>query len=135
RTPTFNPLICKMLLRLVCRCRYLANCSPRIFAYASCFVLIVNCPLYNEPMAKFILVRHATNDTVGKRIAGRTEGVHLNEEGRQQSIQLAERLKGVSIAAIYSSPLERAIETAEPLAQRIKMEIQPHQGLLEIDFG
>jgi probable phosphomutase (TIGR03848 family) len=86
-------------------------------------------------MAKFILVRHATNDTVGKRIAGRIESVHLNEEGKQQSVHLAGRLKHLPISAIYSSPLERAMETAEPLAGLINLPINQHQGLLEIDFG
>lgn len=86
-------------------------------------------------MTTFLLIRHATNDTVGKRIAGRTAGVHLNDEGRQQSIQLAERLKHLNISGIYSSPLVRAVETAAPLATQLNLEIKIHEGLLEIDFG
>jgi probable phosphoglycerate mutase len=86
-------------------------------------------------MMKVLLIRHATNDTVGKRIAARTPGVHLNDEGKQQAAALAERLKHLPIVALYSSPLERAIETAEPLASALSLPVNIHQGLLEIDFG
>jgi broad specificity phosphatase PhoE len=86
-------------------------------------------------MAKFILIRHATNHTVGKRIAARSAGVHLNEEGKQQALDIAERLKDLDISGIYTSPLERAIETAVPLASELNLPINEHTGLLEIDFG
>lgn len=86
-------------------------------------------------MAKFLLIRHATNDTVGKRIAGRIKDLHLNEEGKQQAVDLANRLKHLPISALYSSPLERAIETAEPLAEMLHLKINAHPGLLEINFG
>ncbi len=72
---------------------------------------------------------------VGKRIAGRLKAVHLNEEGRNQAKHLAERLRAVPIQAIYSSPIERAIETAEPLAQIQQLEVAVHQDLIELDFG
>jgi probable phosphomutase (TIGR03848 family) len=86
-------------------------------------------------MAKILLIRHATNDTVSKRIAARVAGVHLNEEGNQQANAIAERLTHLKISAIYSSPLERAIETAAPLASKLNLPINKHGGLLEIDFG
>lgn len=86
-------------------------------------------------MTKFILIRHATNDTVGKRFPGRMAGVHLNEEGRAQARKLAERLAGLPVAAVYSSPLERAVETAEPIAELLNLKIENCEDFLEIDIG
>ena len=87
-------------------------------------------------MAVFLLVRHGENDWVKSgKLAGRTPGVHLNEKGQAQVQRLAQELADTSIAAIYASPLERAIETAEPLASAKELEIHIHQGLNEIDFG
>jgi broad specificity phosphatase PhoE len=83
----------------------------------------------------FLLVRHASNDTVDVRIAGRMPGVHLNDEGRRQAEELALRLEGIQLDAIYSSPLERAFETAEPIAQRHGLGITRLESLNEIDFG
>jgi probable phosphomutase (TIGR03848 family) len=83
----------------------------------------------------FLFIRHATNDTVGVRVAGRTPGVHLNDEGRRQAEVLANRLGGIHLDAIYSSPLERAFETAEPIAERHGLGIIRLESLNEIDFG
>lgn len=86
-------------------------------------------------MTILLLIRHGENDYVGKRLAGRRSGVHLNERGRQQAQALAQVLCKAPIKAIYSSPLERAVETAGPLARELGLEIQTREGLLEIDFG
>lgn len=86
-------------------------------------------------MTRFLLIRHATNNTVGKRFAGRMAGVHLNEEGQQQAQQLAVRLAGLPITAVISSPLERAVETAEPIAQLLQLETVLCEDFLEIDLG
>ena len=86
-------------------------------------------------MTTFLLIRHGMCDPVGHSIAGRTPGVHLNEEGKRQAQKLATRLSGLSLAAVYSSPLERALETAAPIAQAHNLEPQVLQGLTEIDFG
>ena len=82
-----------------------------------------------------LLVRHATNDFVGRAIAGRAPGVHLNEEGKRQAHGLAERLGTIPIAAIYTSPLERTRETAEPLAARLNITPRALDKLHEIDCG
>lgn len=83
-----------------------------------------------------LLIRHGENDYVKKgRLAGRLPGVHLNKNGRTQAEALAERLKGAPIKAVYSSPLERAMETAEPLAKALELDIQVRDGLIEVDFG
>lgn len=86
-------------------------------------------------MATILLIRHGVNDFVGKRLAGRTPGVHLNETGLKQAEQIAEVLRCAPLKAIFSSPLERAMETAAPLAAIHHLEVQPHPGLLEVDFG
>ena len=86
-------------------------------------------------MTRFILIRHATNDTVGKLLAGRMKGVHLNEEGKAQAQRLADDVKGLQIDALYSSPMERAIETAEPLAKALHLQVQISEEFLELDLG
>jgi probable phosphomutase (TIGR03848 family) len=82
-----------------------------------------------------ILIRHAVNDWVGEKLAGWTPGVHLNDEGRAQAAALARRLAEVPLAAIYSSPLERTLETAEPLAQAHGLAVQAREGLGETQYG
>lgn len=86
-------------------------------------------------MATFFLIRHATNDFVGKSIVGRTPGVHLNETGREEARRLSERLRGSGITRIFSSPLERAQQTAEPLARALGLSVITIENLQEIDFG
>jgi len=86
-------------------------------------------------MSIFLLIRHAGNPAVGKRLTGTLPGVHLNEEGKAQAETLAERLSRISIDAIYCSPLERTFETALPLAQRFGLEIHTSEKLSEVDFG
>ena len=86
-------------------------------------------------MTRILLIRHATTDSVGKRLSGRMAGVHLNEEGRMQAQQLAKRLAHLPVTAIYSSPLERTIETAGPVAQSLHLENIICEDFLEIDFG
>lgn len=87
-------------------------------------------------MPTILLVRHGENDYVKKgRLAGRLPGVHLNDTGRRQAAWLAERLKAAPVKAIYSSPLERTLETARPLAEALDLEIQPRFGLIEVDCG
>jgi probable phosphomutase (TIGR03848 family) len=86
-------------------------------------------------MTRFLLIRHAVTDSVGKRLSGRASGVHLNETGKVQAQALAERLASVPLAAIYSSPLERALETAAPLATLRQLETEIAEDFLEVDFG
>lgn len=87
-------------------------------------------------MPLILLVRHAENDYTRKgRLAGRLSAVHLNPRGREQAQALAQCLKNVPLKAIYSSPLERARETAEPLAQTHQLEVRIHSGLIEVDYG
>ena len=80
------------------------------------------------------LVRHATTATTGKKLGGRTE-TPLDDRGRQQAQATAERLAGVRLKAVYTSPLARAAETARIVAQPHRLEPIPEDGLLEVDYG
>ena len=82
-----------------------------------------------------LLIRHAAHDLLGKAVAGRASGLSLNAHGREEALQLAERLSTAPIAAVYSGPLERVRETAAPLAQRLGLTPRVDAGLHEIDFG
>jgi len=86
-------------------------------------------------MPVILLIRHGENNYVGKRLAGRLSGVCLNENGIKQAEAVANALSEAPIKAVYSSPLERAVQTAEPLAARLNLAVQIHPGLTEIDFG
>jgi probable phosphomutase (TIGR03848 family) len=87
-------------------------------------------------MATLLLIRHGENEyTRTGKLAGWTKGVSLNDAGRQQAESLAERLKGAPIKHVYSSPLERARETAAPLARALRLPVKVHPGLGEIRYG
>lgn len=92
-------------------------------------------PMAPVPMTTFLLIRHAHCEAVGHTIAGRAAGVHLSEQGKEEAKALAARLSSLRIAAVYSSPLERALETATPVAERQGLKIGTAPGMLEIDFG
>lgn len=87
-------------------------------------------------MPLFLLIRHGENDYVKTgRMAGRLPEVHLNERGRQQALELAGALGGLPLTALYSSPLERARETAAPLAEKLGLQAQIRPGLIETGVG
>src|SRR5215510_6216343 len=85
-------------------------------------------------MTMFYLVRHGDTD-IKDRISGRMSGVHLNETGRRQAQRLADRFRAIAIDRLYSSPLERAVETAQPIAQSLNLTIQITEAVSEIDYG
>jgi broad specificity phosphatase PhoE len=86
-------------------------------------------------MKRVWFVRHGQHDWIGKALVGRKPGVALNDLGRQQAAAIAARLRDVEIAAIYSSPQQRARETVEPLARLRGMPVRIDPALDEIDFG
>jgi probable phosphoglycerate mutase len=83
----------------------------------------------------FLFIRHGAHDYLGRAIAGRLPGVHLNELGRQQAEHLAEKLSLLPIDAIYSGPLERVRETAEPICRRFELALQVDEAFTEIGMG
>ncbi|MBD3345188.1 MAG: phosphoglycerate mutase [Chitinivibrionales bacterium] len=86
-------------------------------------------------MSRFLLIRHCEADHIGNFVAGRMDGVHLNGKGRKQADALAERLRQVPMDAIITSPLERAFESAELLAESKRIFLQKNDALSEMDFG
>ena len=84
---------------------------------------------------RLILVRHGETDTNKARLALGRADVELNEHGRWQAQRLALSLKDEAIGAIYSSPLKRALATAEPIASSHGLQVQVDEGLIEMDIG
>lgn len=86
-------------------------------------------------MTTVYLVRHGTTAHTSTRLVGRTPGVGLDDDGRAQAAAVAERLKTTRIAAIYSSPLERTMETAHAIAQSTNCDVEAVSDLIEVDYG
>jgi probable phosphoglycerate mutase len=84
-----------------------------------------------------LLVRHGTTPTTGKLLPGRAGGLHLSEKGQAQAAAAAERIAalGTPPSAVYASPLERARETAAPIARALGLRVRTAPGLLEVDVG
>ncbi len=82
-----------------------------------------------------LLIRHGSNDWVHGRLAGWTPGVHLNDEGRRQAAALSARLAFLPIDAIYTSPLDRTVETAQAIAGPRGMPLRLVEGLGEVRYG
>ncbi len=83
-----------------------------------------------------LLVRHGQTPTTGKVLPGRAAGLHLSDAGRAQAEAAAAAVATLRrVDAIYSSPLERARETAAPIAATRGLEVATDPGLLDLDVG
>lgn len=82
-----------------------------------------------------LLVRHALTDWTGERLSGWTPGVPLSEKGREQVARLAERLRPVPLDAVYSSPIQRCVETARPIASSHRLRVRTRDALGEVRYG
>jgi probable phosphomutase (TIGR03848 family) len=82
-----------------------------------------------------LLVRHGLTAMTGPVLAGRTPGVDLDERGQLQAARLAERLAGVAINAIVSSPLERCVQTAQAIASNRETTVETDPRLIECGYG
>ena len=88
------------------------------------------------PPTVVLLVRHGVTATTGRILPGRRPGLHLSDEGVKQAENAATRIAKLKrVAAIYSSPLERARETARAIARARRMPVRIERGLLELDIG
>lgn len=86
-------------------------------------------------MTTFFLIRHASCDGLGQTLWGRTPGICLNDAGATEARCLANRFKNMSFNAIYSSPLERALQTAWVIAESLKLDVKTSDAANEINFG
>ena len=86
-------------------------------------------------MTLLLLIRHALTEATGKRLSGQAPGLHLTDEGRRQASDVAERLRPLPIAGVYSSPLERCMETAEPIAAARGLPVPAVPDLQEVGYG
>jgi broad specificity phosphatase PhoE len=86
-------------------------------------------------MTRFVLIRHGQTEwNREERYRGRAD-IALNDTGHQQARRLAATLADTAIAAVYASPLQRCVQTAEPIARQHGLEVQPLEGLLDIHYG
>jgi len=83
----------------------------------------------------FHLVRHAEHGLLGRVLAGRMPGVSLSGRGQEQAQALAKFFSAHTIAAVISSPLDRAQQTAAPIAGALGLAVTTDAALNEIDFG
>ncbi|GAC1314948.1 MAG: histidine phosphatase family protein [Acidimicrobiales bacterium] len=89
-----------------------------------------------RPSTLILYVRHGQTPTTGKVLPGRAAGLHLAEQGVAQADAVAARIASLKkIDAVYASPLERARETAAPIAAARGLKVKVERGLLECDFG
>ncbi len=86
-------------------------------------------------MATLFLIRHGLTAQTGKILYGQAPGVDLDHRGRAQADDLARRLEPVRLTALYSSPLERCVQTVAPLAQTKRLPIVERAELIEMDAG
>lgn len=86
-------------------------------------------------MTLFLLVRHAPHVRQGEVLVGRRTGIGLDPAERWRAVKLADRLAGLRIDAIQSSPRDRALATADILSGRLGLPVETVPALDEIDFG
>jgi len=86
-------------------------------------------------MTEIILIRHGETEwNVGEVFRGRAD-IELSETGIKQAELLAEYLSNIKIDAIYSSPLKRALKTAQVIARYHSIDIEITHGLIDFDYG
>lgn len=89
----------------------------------------------NEDRTRIVVIRHGETEwNRVERFRGRIN-VPLNEKGHRQALAVARRLSSWHIEAIHSSPLERALQTAQPLADVCRTSVSPLDGIVDIDYG
>ena len=86
-------------------------------------------------MTTFYFVRHAITSHTGKKLSGWMEGIPLTEEGREQATAVADRLADVPLKAVYSSPIDRTLETAKAIASRHGLDVRTRRNLGEVEYG
>lgn len=88
-----------------------------------------------KAMTTFLLVRHGSTASVGRTLTGWSPGIYVNARGRREVEALSTMLGAVDIAAIYSSPLERAVDTAAAIANGHGLEVRTDEAFGEVRSG
>lgn len=86
-------------------------------------------------MQLVLLIRHGRAEYRPGHLYGWTPGVHLSSEGREEVKRLAERLGDVKLKAVYSSPLDRCLETAEAVVEGRRLTVETVDELGEVRYG
>lgn len=86
-------------------------------------------------MTTFYFVRHAVTDHTGQRLSGWLPDIHLSDAGRAQAEAVANRLSKAPLKAVYSSPIDRTLETARQIATRHRLRVIVREGLGEVHYG
>lgn len=86
-------------------------------------------------MTQVYLVRHGQTAWNAELIFRGRRDIQLNEWGHREASAIAGALRDKNLDAIYASPLTRAVETARPIAALLHREIEPVQGLTDINYG
>jgi len=88
-------------------------------------------------LTRIVIIRHgqtAWNEGDGERFRGRAD-IELDQKGINQAKATATRIAQWKIDAIYSSPLKRTLNTAETVAEPLRLPVQPLEGLIDVDYG
>jgi len=87
-------------------------------------------------MTTLLLIRHGQNDyLVRNKLPGHLPGIHLDSRGRKQAVEIDQTLNQLPIKVVFASPLERAVETAEPLARSLHLKLHLRPDLMDLDVG
>jgi probable phosphomutase (TIGR03848 family) len=86
-------------------------------------------------MTTFFFVRHGVTSHTGRKLSGWLPGIHLTKEGIAQAEAVADRLRHTPLKAVYSSPIDRTIETARPIAMRHGLDVETREDLGEVRYG
>jgi probable phosphomutase (TIGR03848 family) len=86
-------------------------------------------------MTSVFLVRHGLTSHTGHRLTGWTPGVHLTDDGKAGVEALAQWLAGVPFKAVYSSPIDRTLETARIVAAPHSLSVRTRRGIGEVEYG
>ena len=89
-------------------------------------------PLFTRP---FYFVRHGETETNAAGLIAGSLDVDLTARGQEQALTAAEALAREPITGVYTSPLRRARETAEPIASRLHVPLHIIQDLAERSWG
>jgi len=86
-------------------------------------------------MTTLFLIRHGLTAQTGSILYGQTRGIPLDERGRAQADDLVRRFAPVRLTALYSSPLERCVQTVAPLADASRLPVRERDELVEMHAG